>query len=270
MGTRFDAGPDVFGPERPRSVSIVGRLKAGFGVRQAQAGLTLWAQRFTAEDPNAGKAMQTILLSRATTKPLNLKTVLVFSPILVAFSLVLLIACGNVANMMLARGMSRQREIGIRLSLGAARGRLIRQLLTESILLAVPSAVGGVIVSQTTVQVGVRVLLATLPPGVSDLGLSRLTHQLTWDLRVFAFSLAVALISAVLFGLTPAMQATRGNIMQASKGDFNGGFNNGGRPSRLRNALVTGQVAVCVLLLVTAGILLRGVGQSFQPSQTIG
>jgi predicted permease len=262
MGTRFDAGPDVFGPERPRSVSIVGRLKAGFGVRQAQAGLKLWAQRFTADGPNAGKAMQAILLSRATTKPLNLKTVLVFSPILIAFSLVLLIACGNVANMMLARGMSRQREIGIRLSLGAARGRLIRQLLTESILLAVPSAVGGVIVSQATVQVGVRVLLATLPPGVSDFGLPRLTHQLTWDLRVFAFSLAVALISAVVFGLAPAMQATRGNIMQASKGDFNNGdFNNGGRPSRLRNLLVTGQVAVCVLLLVTAGILLRGAGQ---------
>ena len=253
MGIRFDAGPDLFGPQNPRSLSIVGRLKAEFGVRQAQAGLTLWAQRFTAAGPSGAKAVQTIMLSRATAKPLNLKTVLVFSPILVAFSLVLLMACSNVANMMLARAMSRQREIGIRLSLGASRGRLIRQLLTESLLLALPSAVAGVMVSQAAIRVCIAVLLATLPPGVPDFG-ARLP-ELTWDIRVFAFSLAFALISAVLFGLAPAMQATRGSIMQAAKGDFN----NGGSPSRLRNSLVVGQVTVCVLILVTAGTLLRGV-----------
>jgi predicted permease len=252
MGARFDTGPDLFGPDHPRALSIVGRLKPEFSLRQAQAGLTLWAQRITAGLPVAERAMQTTLWSRATPKPLSLKQLLVFTPILAAFSLVLLIGCANVANIILARGLSRQREIGIRLSLGAARGRLVRQLLTESLLLALPSAVAGVLVSQATIQICVRVLLATLPPGVSDFA-ARIP-DLPWDIRVFVFTLAFALISAIVFGLAPALQATRGSIIQAAKGDFTGGP----RPGRLRNSLVIGQVTVCVLLLVTAGILLRG------------
>ncbi len=237
---------DFWAPlEHPRSVSIVGRLKPEFSERQARAGLTLWAQRFTAGSPNNAKAMQAMLVSRATTKPLNFKSTLTFSPLAVAFLLVLLIACANVANMMLARSASRQREIGIRLSLGAARGRLIRQLLTESILLALPSAVVAIAVSQATLWICVRVLVATLPPGVSDFA-TRIP-QLSSDSRVFGFTLIAALFSAVLFGLAPALQAT--------KGDFSKEF----RPSRLRNALVISQVTVCLLLLVTASVLLRGV-----------
>jgi predicted permease len=231
----------------------VGRLKAGFGVRQAQAGLTLWAQRLTAESPDAEKAVQAILLSRATIKPLNLKSALAFSPILVAFSLVLLIGCANVANMMLARSLSRQREIGIRISLGAARGRLIRQLLTECILLALPSAVAGVAVSEATIRICLRVLLATLPPGVA--GFATRIPELHSDIRVFAFTLVGALGSAILFGLVPAIQATRADVILAAKGDFAGQL----RPSRFRSVLVVGQVTTCVFLLVTAGILLRGV-----------
>ena len=252
MGARFDAGPDLFGPDRPRALSLVGRLKPQFAVGQAQAGLTMWAQRFDASVP---KAMKTVLFSRATPKPLSLSQLLVFTPILAAFSLVLLIGCANVANLMLARSLSRQSEIGIRLSLGAARGRLIRQLLTESFLLVLPSAVAGVLVSQATIQVGVRVLLATLPPGASDFA-ARIP-QMSPDLRVFGFTLAAALISAIVFGLAPAMQATRGGIIHAAKGDFI----SGSRPGRLRNSLVIGQVTVCVLLLVTAGLLLRGAGR---------
>jgi len=255
MASQFDAGPDIFGPQRPRSVSIVGRLRLGFSERQAQAGLTLWAQRFTGASSNAEKAMRTTLLSRAAAKPLNFKTVLEFSPLVVAFLLVLLIACANVANMMLARAASRQREIGIRLSLGAARGRLVRQLLTESILLALPATVAGIAVSQATIWVCVRVLVATLPPGVSDL--ANRIPQLSSDIRVFGFTLTAALLSAMLFGLAPAMQATRTNVMQSAKGDFSNEF----RPSRLRNSLVAGQVTVCVLLLVTASILLKGVAR---------
>jgi putative ABC transport system permease protein len=253
MAARFEAGPDLFGSEHPRALSMVGRLKRGFSVRQAQAGLTLWVQRFTAAAPNPAKAVQAILFSRATTKPLNVKNALAFSPILVAFSLVLLIGCANVANMMLARSMSRQREIGIRLSLGAARGRLIRQLLTESILLAVPSAIAGVAVSQATIRVCSRVLAATLPPGVSDF--ANRIPDLTSDIRVFGFTLAAALVSAIMFGLAPAIQATRSNIMQAAKGDFT----HDSRSLRFRSALVVSQVAVCALLLITAGILLGGV-----------
>jgi len=248
----FDSGPDVFGLEHPRSLTIVGRLREGFGVGQAQAGLTLWVQRLTEAEPDAGKAVQGFLLSRATKKPLSLNTALDFSPLLAAFSLVLLMGCANVASMMLARSMSRQREVGIRLSLGAARGRLIRQLLTESILLALPAALAGIAVSQAMIRICVRVLLTTLPPSAADFA-ARIP-ELSPDLHVFGFTLAAALVSAIAFGLVPALQATRANVIQLAKCDFAGES----RPSRLRNSLVICQVTVCVLLLVTAGVLLRG------------
>jgi len=254
MAARFDDGPDLFGPEHPRSVSIVGRLKKGFNVDQAQAGATLWAQQFTSDSPNAEKATWGNLTSRATAKPFNYKTALTFSPLLVAFAFVLLIACANVANMMLARAMSRQREIGTRLSLGASRGRLIRQLLTESFLLALPAAAVGFVVSQVTIRLCLRVMLATLPPQALDF--VRVV-PLTPDVRVFGATLGAALVAALLFGLVPAMQATRADILAALKGDAISGIGS----SRLRSSLVVGQVTVCALLLITAGILLRGVSQ---------
>jgi len=254
MAARLDSETDPFGVNHPRALSIVGRLRADFGVRQAQSGLTLWAQRFTASSLNREMAAQGILTSRATVKPFSLKNVLLFSPIVVAFGLVLLIGCANVANMLLARAMSRQREIGIRLSLGARRGRLIRQLLTESVLLALPAAAAGFAVAQATIAICMRVLLATLPQGVADVAAR--FPRLSPDARVLAFNLAAAVLSALWFGLAPAIQATRGGLAQAAKGELSAAH----RPWRLRNALVVGQVTVCVLLLVTAGILLRGAG----------
>ena len=255
MGARFDAESDLFTPDHPRQLAIVGRLKQDYSTRQAEAALSLWMSRLTADGPSSGKAARAFLLSRATTKPLSVKTALTVAPIFVAFSLVLLIGCANVANMMLARSMSRQREIGIRLSLGAARGRLIRQLLTESALLAIPSAIAGIGVSEGTVRICVGVLLATLPPGVADFA-ARIP-QLHSDFRVFVFALLIALASSVVFGLAPAIQATRTSIVQASKGDFA----EHARPSRFRNTLVLGQVTICALLLVTAALLLRAVSR---------
>lgn len=173
-----------------------------------------------------------------------------FSPIIVAFGLVLLISCANVANMMLARAMARQREIGIRLAIGAARSRIIRQLLTESILLALPAAVAGFGISYATIEWGVRMMFATLPPGYVEF-ISLLPLQP--DIRVFGFMLVAAVFSALLCGLAPAIQATRSNVMQAARGEFTTDF----RPARLRNALVIGQVTVSVLLLICAAVLLR-------------
>jgi predicted permease len=253
MAARFARGPDLFSPQHPPSLSIVGRLRPGYRAPQAQAGVTVWAQRQIADGPDARKAAQGLLTSVATYKPWKSSNTLAFSPILVAFSLVLLIGCANVANMMLARAMSRQREFGIRLSLGAARTRLIRQLLTESILLALPAAVAGFAVSQATIGLCLRVLFTTLPPGIAEF--ANRFPVLSPDVRVFAYNLAAALLAASLFGLAPAMQATRTNIAEAARGDFSNEF----RPARLRNALVLGQITVCVLLLISAGILLRGI-----------
>jgi predicted permease len=167
MSARFESD-DIFGPTQPRSLSIVGRLKAGHSVGQTQSALTIWMQRLTSNGPSASKAVRALLFSHATTKPLKIANAFAFSSILAAFSLVLLIGCANVANLMLARSLARQREIGIRLSLGASRGRVVRQLLTESFLLALPSAAAGIAVSEAIIRICVRVLIATLPPGISD------------------------------------------------------------------------------------------------------
>jgi predicted permease len=165
--------------------------------------------------------------------------------------LVLVIACANVANMMLARAMARQREIGIRLSLGAARGRLIRQLLTESILLALPAAALGFAISQASIAIGIRITFATLPPELAEY--LRIL-PMPPDARVFGFMMAAALVAAVMFGLAPALQATRAGVIQAARGDFGNDY----RPARLRNALVIMQITGCALLLICTGVLLRG------------
>jgi predicted permease len=227
MVSHFDTGPDLFGPGRPRVLGMVGRLKPAVDVRQAQAGVTLWVQRFTASSPTPERCASVVFVSRATAKPFNPKNTLMFSLVMVAFTVVLLIGCTNVANMMLARGVSRQQEIGIRLSLGATRGRLIRQLLTESILLALPAAAVGLVLSQAIIGLCIRVLFATIPQG--NAAFLHKIPALPLDVRVAGFGLAAALLSALSFGLAPALQATRTNVMQAARGDFSSKFRPLGR-----------------------------------------
>jgi predicted permease len=246
---RFDQGSDAAGP-----LSIVARLKPEYGLSQARAGVTVWLRHLAGNGPDAG-GVQGLVTSVANFKPWNSGNTLAFAPILVAFSLVLLLGCANVASMMLARAMSRQREFGIRLSLGASRSRLICQMLTESTMLAFPAAAIGFVLSQALIWLCVRVLFATLLPGIVDFA-NRLP-SLSPDLRVFAFNLAAALAAAFLCGVVPALQAARTNLVQAAQGEFANAF----RPSRLRNVLLVGQVTVCVLFLITTGILLRGTQQ---------
>src|SRR6185312_6470032 len=118
-------------------LKMVGRLIPGMTEASGQRALSTWASRVTADGPARSRVTTVMLESRATTVHMSPETMLEVSPIFVAFALVLLIACANVANMMLARGMARQREFGIRLALGAARGRLVRQLMTEALVLSV-------------------------------------------------------------------------------------------------------------------------------------
>jgi predicted permease len=190
------------------------------------------------------------LVPMGTSVALDRDAIMVFAPVAVAFLLVMLTACANVANMMLARGMARQREIGIRLALGASRGRVVRQLLTEALLLSVPCAVVALAVSRVTVRSGVYALFATMPEAF----VSRFRMQsLEPDGRVLGFMLVAAVASAIAFGLMPALQSTRASVVRASRGDFDTPF----RKSTLRGLLLFGQIAVSVLLLVCAGVLLR-------------
>ncbi len=254
MAGQLESGPDLFGSENPgRLNSIIGRLRPGWSTTQAEAALTAWSKQMTADLPDAAKAVGVILHSKATAVPLTAEIIEIFSPLIVGFGLVLLLACANVANIMLARAMARQREIGIRLSLGAGRPRLIRQLLTESMLLAIPAGLAGFLVSRGTIEMGVRVMFATLPPDVVELIPA---ISLPPDIRVFGFMLIAALVSAFLFGLAPAIQATRSDVMLAARGEFT----SDARPMRLRNILVIGQITVCVLLLICSGVLIRGAG----------
>ena len=131
---------------------------------------------------------------------------LLFTPLFFAFGLILLIGCANVANLLLARSVSRQREIGIRLSLGASRGRIVRQLLTESVLLALVAAVLGFVVSRIVLEGAIYAVTSTMAPEIAEL--VRVTAPAA-DWRVIMFLIAGAIVSTVFFGLAPALQATR-------------------------------------------------------------
>jgi predicted permease len=230
---------------------IVGKLRPLLSVSQAETALTGFTRHVTEDRPESERAAGVTLESRATAIRLTVNVIALFTPLGVAVGLVLLLACANVANMMLARAMARQREIGIRLSLGAARARLIRQLLTESLLLAVPAGLAGFLVSRTAVEGGLRIMYATLPADMAEI---MPPISLPPDIRVFAFMLAVAFASALLFGLAPAIQSTRTDVMLAARGEFTSDV----RPMRLRNTLVIVQITVCALLLICSGVLIRG------------
>jgi predicted permease len=250
MAPLLDDSASLFGPGNPGRLWIVGRLKPDIAPEQAKAELTVWSRRTTAALPESEWATGAVLIPRATSIPINTEMIAIFAPLVVAFALVLLIACANVANMMLARGLARQREIGIRLSLGAARSRLIRQLLTESLLLALPAAAAGFIISQATIHLATKLMYATIP---SEVGRWLHIADLSPDAHVFAFILIASVLCTVAFGLAPALQATRSTLVEANRGDFS----NEHRPARLRNALVISQVTVCALLLICAAVVLR-------------
>jgi predicted permease len=236
----------VFG----ENTRVIGRLAEGVSPEAARARLEIWLRTITSDRASLQRAQGVILESRATSIPMTPELIGVFGPIAIAFGLAMLIACANVANMMLARGMARQREIGIRLALGAGRQRLIRQLLTESVVLALPAGLLAFVISRATIDLGTRVMFLTVPKAyVSYIR----PLALTPDVRVASFVIGGCVLAAVAFGLVPALQATRPNVVRASRGDFDTEL----RPSRLRNALVVVQITMSVLLLICASVLLR-------------
>jgi predicted permease len=160
---------------------------------------------------------------------------------------VLLIACANVAGLLIARAATRQREVAIRLALGAGRFRIIRQLLVESLLLAGLGALLGLVLATSTN----RALLAFLPPDTASLNLSTAP-----DLRILLFTASVAGLTGILFGLAPALQGTRPNLAPTLK-DQAGAVLGGGAQVRLRKGLVTAQVTLSLLLLIGAGLFIR-------------
>ena len=230
---------------------VVGRLKSGVSPEQAAAALRAWASgRTTLKTAGDRPASITLRPKQGTASGEWLEALALFSPLFFAFGLILMIGCANVANLLLARAVSRQREIGIRLALGASRRRIVRQLLTESLLLALASAACGFAVSRLCLEGAVYAATTTMPGEVAEqvsLGVP------SADWRVLVFLIAGALVSTVSFGLVPALQASRVELVRVMRGEVA----RDARPGRARHALIAVQVGASALLMICAAVFLR-------------
>ena len=233
------------GREDAVAIGIIGRLKPEISRQRALAELIAWDSG-SATDPRSARLS---LEPRRGTIPHPGEALILFTPLFFAFGLILMIGCANVANLLLGRAVSRQREIGIRLSLGASRGRLIRQLLTESLLLALAAAVLGFILSRLAIDGTVFAVMSTVAPELAE---NFTLSAPAGDWRVILFLVVGAMASTVFFGLAPALQATRIDLMRTIRGDLIGP-----RPSRARHLLIGLQVTASALLLVCSAIFLR-------------
>jgi predicted permease len=236
------------------SVEVIGRLKPATSREAATAALALWASRRPEFNTLAGRRTQVWLIPRqGTLSADDIATQLAFVPLFFAFGLILMIGCANVANLLLARGVSRQREIGIRLSLGASRRRIIRQLLTESLLLALAAAAGALVVSRLFLEAALSAAMTTIPSEFTQFVSMLNLAAPAADWRVLTFLVAGAVVCTVFFGLAPAVQATHLDLVRAMRGEVT----RDARPRRARHTLIAVQVGASALLLICAAIFLR-------------
>ena len=229
-------------------LSVVGRLKDNVSLEQLQAELQLVAARMDQDYPGRKSIVNVMSGSYLNSPEVRNEGIPIAILVMAAVGLVLLIACANVSNLMLARAATRRKEIAVRLALGASRWRLIRLLLTESLLLAVLGGVLGLFLAVFLPPI----LLSVIPEAGLDIDFKP-------NATVFAYMFLLSLITGVVFGLAPAIQSTKPNLTDALKAT-----RNRPRASRphLRNLLVIGQVAVSLVLLIGAGLLVRGLQQA--------
>ncbi len=250
--------PDDFMTNRQlRNLLVLGRLRPNTSVQQAQAALLVIGHRLSEEYPQADKELSVQvypeLRSRPQPDPKN--TLMITGGLFLGLAgMVLLLACVNVANILLVRASVRGREMAIRAALGAARLRLVRQLLTESVLLALLGGIAGVLLGQWGSSALASINIQTDLPVHFDFG---------FDWRVFGYATAAALLTGIIVGLVPAIRASRGNLASIL---HEGGRGVVGGKNRLRSGLVIAQVAGSLVLLIIAGLFARSLGKAQKTS----
>lgn len=247
MQARVLPGSDRLTDRGARWLNVIGRLKSGVSREQAEAGMQPIVNRLAQDYANTNKGTSPTIVPLGEGSvgiKKNLSGVLML--LMAVVFLVLLIACFNVANLMLARALARHKEIGLRQAIGATRGRLIQQLLTESVLFSLLGGVVGLLVAFVTTRLLLNLVPPTPIPVSFDVSLSN---------SVFVFALIVSVLTGIIFGLVPALQTTKVNLLPALRDDGSG--QQGYKKSRLRNLLVIGQVTISLVLLICAGLFLR-------------
>ncbi len=252
-GWRYPEEADLWLPlrmtekESPRAsfdFTPVGRLKKGATLAQANAELALFAKNLAQAHPAIydGSSFRAVLMRDEMTKDSRSITLLLMGAVL----FVQLIACANVANLLLARGATRTKEFGIRIALGAGRGRLVRQLLVESALIGLAGSAGGLLFAIW----GIDLMLSLIPVAIP------FWIQINLDGGVVVFAIATGLVSSLLFGLLPALRVSHPDLTEVLK---EGGrtSSGGARGQRLRDYLVVSEVAFALILLIGAGLLMR-------------
>ena len=232
-------------------LEVMGRRRSGVSMQEVRANLSVIARHIDQQHPGR-TTIVTAETSAFLQAPNERKAVMgAGAAVLIAVAMVLMIACANLANLMLARSVSRAKEIAMRLALGASRSRIVRQLVTEALFIAALGGALGALLAAASGPLLWRVLLEHLPPGVSPLQVG-----VTADTRVLAYAFLLTLLSGLAFGLAPALQGTRPDLNTVLKQESAGV--DVVRPRGIfRGILIGGQVAVCMVLLVASGLLVR-------------
>jgi putative ABC transport system permease protein len=255
MSSKFGMGAEWETNRDSKTISVYGRLKPGVTLAQAEAELNLIADGLAKQYPNNADTKIQVKAEtdgryRSVTKTFKLGGWLAMC----VAGLVLLVACANVANLMLARAAARAKEIGIRLAIGAGRRRIVRQLMTESLLLSLLGGALGWLVAYW----GTWLVAASVPPLPWPINL-----QVAPDGYVLKWMLGLSLLTGVIFGLAPALLASRPDLVAVIKGDTTG-QSSGRRRWNLRGALVVAQVAISIIVLICAGLFLRSLNKALK------